>query len=131
MPLDRVNGEVLEGLPASMHVVIDHRHLAEMNNLLVEYDIPGKFRARKGKRPLFDDALSIARARFIEAGALLPVSFDESSILVQVYPKELKLAVVVCRPIAGKEHFVVRDYELPRPVIQSLINAAGKKPREH
>jgi hypothetical protein len=131
MPLDRKNGEVLDGLPASMHVVIDHRHLAAMNNLLVEYEAPGKFRAIKKHRPLFDDAMAIAQQRFAEAGALLPVVIDESGILVQVYPKENKVAVIVMRTIAGQERFVARDYDLPPSVIKSLLATTKQKHYEH
>ena len=131
MSLDRTNGEVLDGLPASLHVVVDPRHLAGMSNLLVEYKVPGKFRATTKRRPLYDDAMTIARERFAEAGALLPIGLDATGVLVQVYPKESKVAVVVARSIAGKEHFVVRDYDLPKVVIDSLLSAAGKRPREH
>lgn len=122
---------MLEGLPASMHVVVAARHLAEMTNVLAEYQIRHGMRTITKRRPIFEDAMAIARERFAEAGALLPVILDESGTLVQVYPKELKVAVIVMRPIAGKEHFVVRDYDLPKPAIDALLNAAGKKLTQH
>ena len=131
MPLDRINGEVLDGLPASMHIVIETRHLAAMDNVLVEYQAPGKFRSTTKRRPIFDDAVAYAIDGFAAAGAMLPVLLDESGILVQVYPKEGKVAVVFLRSIAGKEHFVVRDYDLPPPVMQALLATTGKKHREH
>ena len=127
MPFDRSNGEVLDGLPASVHVVVDYRPLAAMTNLLVEYQVPNKkFGITTRKRPLFDDVMAIAACCFAEAGALLPITFDEGAVLVQVYPKESKVAVVVQRKIAGEDHYVTRDYDLPRSVIQHLLVSSGK-----
>ena len=132
MPLDKANGETLDEFAGSMHVVIPHSHLAEMTNLLVPYMKPGKFRAKEAVRPLFEDAMDNAARRFREKGALYPIIHDESSILVQIYPKESKVAVIVARLIAGAEHFVTREYDLPRAVIDGLLAKSGKRvPREH
>ena len=135
MPLDKEHGEVLDGFAGSAHIVIPHRHLAEMTNLLVTYMKPGtgKFkRPKEAVRPLFDDAMATAAQRFSEAGALLPLTHDDSSILCQVYPNDDKVAIVVARQIAGEDHFVVRSYELPQPVIEALLVNAGKRMiREH
>jgi hypothetical protein len=155
MPLDRVNGEVIEGLAGSMHVVVDYRHLAAMSNVEVEFDAPGKFRPVKKRRQIFDDAAAIAAEAFQKAGAVLPVTLmpgtlrtstlpgvatlsaiglDPSGVLVQVYPVERKVAVVFCRRIGApdatgerQEFYVTREYDVPRPVIESLLAAAGKR----
>lgn len=132
MPLDRTNGEVLQGLQASAHVVIDYRHLAALTNVQVAYEgTTKKFRTKanlsKSQRPIFEDAMAIAAERFAEKGALLPVVFDPTSVLVQVYPRERKVAVIVQRRIAGEEFYVTRDYELPYAVIRHLLEAAGKQ----
>ena len=135
MPLDHANGEVLDGFDGSAHIVIPHAPLAEMTNLLVPYMKPGtgKFkRPKEAVRPLFEDAMAVAAERFATAGALLPLTHDESAILCQVYPKDQKLAIIVARQIAGQEHFVVRAYDLPHPIINQLLLSAGKRMiREH
>ena len=135
MPLDKQHGEVLDGFDGSAHIVIPHRHLAEMTNLLVPYMKPGtgKFkRPKEAVRPLFDDAMATAAQRFAEAGALLPLTHDESAILCQVYPKDGKLAIIVTRQIKGEDYFVTRTYDLPQPIIEALLANAGKRTiREH
>lgn len=153
MPLDRANGEVIEGLEASLHIVIPHRYLAAMTNVQVEFERPGKFRPVKGQRQIFTDAAAIAAEAFQKAGAILPttlmpgalrtaslsgvaalstIGLDESGVLVQVYPFDAKIAVVFCRKIgrpdgAPEDHYVTRQYDVPREVIEALLNAAGKK----
>lgn len=127
MPLDKEKGEVLDGLEGKPYVVIPHAALADMTQVLVPYLKPGKFRPKEALRPLFEDAMANARERFAEAGALLPIAMDESAILCQLYPEHGKVAVVVARLIAGAEHFVVRDYELPKPVIKVLLGQSDKR----
>lgn len=153
MPLDRVNGEVIEGLEASLHIVVPHRYLAAMSGVQVEFDAPGKFRPIKKQRQIFTDAAAIAAEAFQKAGAMLPttlmtsslrtanlpgvnalssIGLDESGVLVQVYPFDGKIAVIFCRKIGQvegepKDHYVTRQYDVPRAVIESLLNAAGKK----
>ena len=130
MPLDRVSGEVIEGFAGSMHVVIAPRLLAEMTNLKTEYQVKSKFRTITKQRAVFDDAVAHALDAFAAEGALRPIRFDETSVLVQVYPKERKVAVLFQRMIAGKEFFVTRVYDLPQPVMESLLSASGKSVRE-
>lgn len=131
MPLDRGIGEVLEGLPASMHVVVEPRHLASMSNLMVPYLEKRKFRSVEKVRPLFDDAVAYAIDAFANAGALRPIKFDETSVLCQVYPKDFKVAIVFQRDVAGETRYVSRIYDLPPVVIDSLLATTGKKHREH
>ena len=130
MPLDRTNGEVLDGLPASMHIVVAARELANLSNVLTPYTVKSKFRTIQKVRPVFDDAVAHALEAFKAAGALSPVRFDEDSVLVQVYPKDRKVAVIFQRTIAGKDHYLTRIYDLPPPVIESLL-ATVPKIREH
>ena len=131
MPLDRVHGEVLEGLPASMHVVVNPRHLANMSNLLVPYLKKKKFGNEEKVRPLFDDAVQHAIDAFKAAGALSPVRFDEDDVSIQVYPKDNKVVVLFQRKINGVDQYVTRIYDLPPSVIQALLSTAGAKIREH
>ena len=133
MPLDRINGEVLDGLNASMHIVIEPRHLAAMTRYTTTYKIKNKkFGWRDARRPVFDDAVAHAVDAFKDAGALFPVRFDETAVLVQVYPKDHKVAVIVQRKIINDDHYVTRIYDAPRPVVESLLAAAGKKmPAQH
>ena len=135
MPLDRDNGEVLAGLNAGLHVAIPPRALASLTQYRTEYVPPtAKFitaSTRKASRPVFDDAVANALAAFKAKGALSPVRFDEDDVLVQAYPKDLKLAVIVQRSIAGVVHYAPSYYDLPKPVLDALLAAAGKSVREH
>lgn len=128
MPFDSINGEVIEGLDASAHVVVDWRRLAEMGNLLVEHKTKPKFRVITERRPLFADAWAHAADAFARAGALLPIVFDPSGVMAQVYPKERKVAVIFQRKIADGWQYVTRFYDLPYMVIQQLLEASGKAP---
>ena len=136
MPLDRHNGEVLDGLPPSPHIPLDFKHLAALSNYTVTYEAAPKFKlagvSYSKKRPVYEDALARAEEAFLAKGALAPVKFDNSGILVQVYPKMDMLFVIFMRPIAGAEYYHVSDpYHAPPPVILSLLAEAGKKmPRE-
>lgn len=131
MPLDRRNGETLDGFDGSMHIVIEPRILAEMNNLLTEYQVRKKFRTTTGRRPIFDDAVARAIDCFAAAGALRPIRFTEDDVLVQVYPKERKAAVLFQRRIAGREFFFWYSYDIPEVVIGSLLDAARKQVLVH
>jgi hypothetical protein len=135
MPLDRHNGEVLDGLMAGAHVVIEARHLASLSNYHTEYQGKHKFIAastKKPTRPVFDDAVANAIAAFADKGALHPVRFNEDDVVVQVYPKDLKVAVIFQRAIAGEVHYAPSYYDLPKPVLDALLEASGKRvPSEH
>jgi hypothetical protein len=131
MSFDRTHGEALDGLERSLHVVVPARLLASMDNLKTPYKIPGKFRARIGTRPIFDDAVANAIEAFAEAGALRPIRFDEDDVLVQVYPKDSKVAIMFQRRIVDKDHYVTRLYDLPQPVLDDLLKAAGGKTAQH
>lgn len=121
MPLNREHGEKIEGFEHEPYVLIPYQRLAELSNLLVPYEVKGKFRARTLKRTLFADVMAIAQQRFLEAGALYPVVLDETGVLAQAYPRLNKIAVIVMRPVAGIERFVTRVYDnIPRVVIDKL-----------
>jgi hypothetical protein len=134
MPLDRANGEVLGGLNASQHIVVPPRHLAALTRYRTEYAPKAKFvtaRARKPSRPVFEDAVANAIEAFAAKGALRPIRFDDEDVLVQVFPKDLKLAVVFQRRIAGTVYYAPSYYDCPKPVLDALVAAAGKSVREH
>lgn len=109
-----------------MHVVIPPRELASMTNLLVEYQAKKKFGTVTKRRPLFDDAVAFAIDGFASAGALRPIRINEDDVLVQVYPRDLKVSVIFQRKIVHETYYVTRYYDLPRPIIQNLIANAGK-----
>lgn len=131
MPLDCTNGEVIDGYVGSMHVVVSARALAEMPNLQTEYQAKRKFGTVTKRRSVFEDAVAHALDAYRAAGALYPIRFDDDDVLVQVYPKQKQVAVMFQRMVAGKEMFVTRFYDLPQPVVDSLLSTAGKAVREH
>lgn len=135
MPLDQINGEVLDGLPVTRHIPIPARLLADLSNLRTEYTPPTtKFvhaRMRKATRPVFDDAVANAIAAFAAKGALRPIRFDEDDVLVQVYPHDFKVAVIFQRKIAGQVHYATSYYDLPKPVLDTLLQGAGRIVRTH
>lgn len=135
MPLDRSNGEVLDGLMAGAHVTIPPRLLANMSNLKTEYTPKAKFittTMKKAVRPVFDDAVANAIKAFADKGALRPIRFNDDDVVVQVYPKDLKVAVIFQRKIAGEVYYAPSYYDLPKPALDALLEAAGKRaPKTH
>ena len=131
MLLNKEHGEVLEGLPAGRHVVIEPRILAELNRYRCDYEVPKKFGFETRQRSVYEDAVAHARKAFEDAGALLPVIIDTDHVLVQAYPDQLMIAVVIARVIAGKSNYVVREYPTPQPVMDALLAASGKPVRMH
>ena len=117
------NGETLAGFEGKPYVVIEPRALADLDNLKTKYQVRSKFRVQTKVRSVFDDAVAGAIEAFAAEGAIRPIRFDESSVLVQVYPTEKKVAVVFQRMIAGKEYFFTRSYDLPPPVLDGLLGA--------
>lgn len=129
--LDRARGEVVQGLDGPYYIV-PLSAVADMN-LLTKYDVPGKFRAQGAKvarRHIIEDALAIAADAFEAAGAMLPIAYDESSLLIQAYPTLNKLAVVVGRSVAGEARYVTRIYDLPHAAIRQLLDNADIKHHE-
>lgn len=128
MPLDRENGEKIEGLDG-LHVVVPTNALSEMTNLLTETPTKGGVL----KQPVFEDAAARARQAFAKAGSLISPSrsFDDEDILVQVYPSDSRVVVIFQRKVAAEEMFFWRSYDLPRPVVEALLERAGKAQRVH
>lgn len=125
---------MLDGLRAGAHITIPPRLLAGMSHLQTEYTPKTKFitaSARKLTRSVFEDAVANALQAFKDQGALSPVRFDEDDVVVQVYPKDLKVAVIFQRLIVGEVYFSHSFYDLPKPALDALLEAAGKKHREH
>lgn len=103
MPLDRTNGEHIEGLEGPFRVVP------------VE-----KWRFT----PLFEAAAKAAADAFGKAGYPLIIGFDESQILIQEYPRSRQLAMVFVMSIKGEEMLYPYVFALPDEMIASL-RAAG------
>ena len=130
MPLDRENGETLGGLRAVPHVVVETRLLANLTNFMCEYTPKKKFmtaNAKRAARPVFADAVANAIEAFAAKGALRPIRFGDDDVLVQVYPGDLKVAVIFQRRIAGTVYYAPSYYDLPKPVLDALLEASGKK----
>lgn len=118
MTLNR-SGEHLEGLGHRFRVVPAAKW-RDLTGIEIEYEVPGKFRATKKRRSIYEDALVYARDAFARAGALLPIILDDSSIQVQEYPEQGVVAIIVSRNIAGEEKLVWRKYTLTDDVLQWL-----------
>lgn len=103
MPLDRVNGEKIEGLEGPYRVVP------------VE-----KWRLT----PLFEAAAQAAADAFRKAGYPLIVGFDETQILIQEYPRSRQLAMIFVMNIRGQEQLYPYVFALPDDMVSSL-SASG------
>lgn len=99
MPLNHEQGEQIEGLPATFRVVP-----------------VGKW----FDTPLFDQAAQIAAQMFANEGAIVPVKFDETDVLVQEYPKDAKLVFIFHKMIKGKEMLYPYTWSLPPEMIAEL-----------
>ena len=113
----------MAGFEGKPYVLIEPRALANLDNLKTKYQVRSQFRVQTKVRSVFDDAVAGAIEAFAAQGAIRPIRFDEESVLVQVYPTEKKVAVVFQRMVAGKEYFFTRSYDLPQPVLESLLGS--------
>ena len=89
--LDRVNGEEIGDLG---------RHF-----LIVPL-------AKWSDTPLWQDACRRAQHALVKKGALLPIVFDEQSVLIQEYPTQARILFLFARKVAGKWVYV--------PVVMAL-----------
>ena len=69
----------------------------------------------------FEHAADQAANAFLKEGAILPITFDDGSVVVQQYPK--KLAFIFQRNVCGKQMFVPYVYDLPEKLIVELKTA--------
>jgi hypothetical protein len=102
--LDKINGEFLDGL-GEHYVVVPWRKWADTN--------------------LGQTAIETARKAFATKGALLPVIITEDDILVQEYPLDHRIAVIVVRKIAGEVVYYPWVCKLPPDTIAEL-RVAGR-----
>lgn len=70
----------------------------------------------------YEIACESAEAAFYKAGALLPITFDTSDVLVMEYPAKDRLAFVFCRNIAGQEKLFPFVFTLAPEAISELVN---------
>ena len=103
MPLDRVNGEQIEGLEGPYRVVP------------VE-----KWRFT----PLFEAAAEAAADAFRKAGYPLLIGFQEDQILIQEYPRSRQLAMIFVMQIKSREMLYPYIFALPDDMVSSL-SASG------
>jgi hypothetical protein len=73
--------------------------------------------------PFFEIACEHAEKAFLKAGALRPISFDTSEILVMEYPMKDRLAFLFCRNIAGTERLYPFIIKLEQEAISDLVNS--------
>ncbi len=104
MPLDRIKGEVIDGLGHKYRVVPN-----------------GKWRDSQ----LFEEAAGRAARAFLKSGALWPVTFDDMEVITQEYPADHKIAIVFLKQVRGKETLYPWVWELPMPMVKEL-KALGK-----
>jgi hypothetical protein len=104
MPLDHVKGEVVGDLGHAFRVVSN---------------------AKWRETPLFEEAARNAEKAFSQAGALLPISFDDAEVLTQEYPAARKLVMIFAKKIRGSETFFPWIWDLPEPMVREL-KALGK-----
>lgn len=111
MPLDKVKGEPIDGMPDDYIVV----NISKWRNT-----------------PLMPQAAEAAADAFIAIGALLPVWFEEDDILVQEYPRSGQIAFLFQRRIRGETHYYPYVYELPKAAIKELVaEGLWTPPTEH
>ncbi len=77
MPIDHTQGEVIEGLGHGF-VVLTQQHKCQIRG-----------------SDFFEIAASHAAEVFFNAGALLPITFDDEEVVIQHYPCDNKLAFFV------------------------------------
>jgi len=102
--LDKVNGERLDGL-GDNYVIVPWRKWADTN--------------------IGEAAITEARRRFQNSGAMLPIIITEDDILVQEYPLTGQLLILVARWIAGKPVFSPWVCKFPPETIAEL-RVAGR-----
>jgi len=83
--LDKVNGELIEGLGRSF-VVVPLRKWADTE--------------------MWTEARAKAAAAFGKKGALYPVQISEDDVLVQEYPAQQRLAFLFHRKVAGRSYYM-------------------------
>lgn len=98
MPLNHQTGESLDGMPG--HFVANKDHWRNTS--------------------LWNTACEQAAQAFHASGAMFPVLFDDSDILVQEYPSAKKLVFIFLRGIAGHEHYYVYTFDLDDKAIAEL-----------
>lgn len=101
MPLDRENGEIIDGLGRNYAIAP-----------LAKWEPTGAL----------DVAAQHAASAFIAAGALRgKIRFHESDILIQEYHDQNKVAFVFQRHVAGAEMFVPYVFDLPEKMVKELV----------
>lgn len=123
MPLDRTKGEILEGM-GDVYRVVPPAKWREITRVTTKYKVESgsAFKVLVEKsRPIYEDAITLAREAFANAGALMPIIIDDSCILVQEYPEENRVAFIFSRTVAGTEMVFGRGYDLTPEEIGWLV----------
>lgn len=106
MPLDKENGEHIEGLGPHDAIAPVHKWY---------------------EAGLVQDAANQAADAFAAAGALLPVTFREDDILIQEYHHQQTVVILFQKRVNGRELYYHYTYELPSAVVADLA-LTGKWP---
>lgn len=78
--------------------------------------------------PLWAEATKKATAAFIKRGALIPVVFDEQSVLIQEYPTQQRIVFLFARHVAGKPFYLPVVMALAPETI-SYLQMSGRWPQ--
>lgn len=104
MALDKIKGEVLEGL--------GHK-----------YEIAPNYKWRESQ--LFEEAAMAAAEAFMNSGALWPITFDEEEVLIQEYRESNQIAIIFSKNVRGTEQLYPFVWDLPADMVREL-RAIGK-----
>lgn len=99
MPLNRIQGEHIEGLGEKYRVVPN---------------------CKWRETPQFEEAAKAAEQAFLNSGVLWPVSFDDDEVLTQEYPEERILAFIFLKNIRGVESLYPYPRRLPGSLVREL-----------
>jgi len=124
MPIDREKGELLP-----LHG--PHDHVAKWEvwteycsafKVTIEVARPnGKFGYDKKEISVFEAAQRAAIDAFVEAGALLPIIFDHTSMICQEYHGQGIIVIIAQHKVGGEEKFVVLPFALSKGQVRWLV----------
>lgn len=111
MRLDKERGEALGNLGIPHIVPVEDWEDLNKVKFEVEVDRPDGKWPDKRKISILDHACLMAQRTFLNAGALWPVSFDESHLTVQWYPAKKTVVVLFQYSVRGKILFCHFTYK--------------------
>lgn len=119
MPLNKITGEVIEGLDPIFRVVPVEKYKNKPRLTTTVKEWTGKqFKSEVDvERPLWIAALGHAQIAYFNAGAAPPLSYD---VTVQEYPRTNEVAFLFCAKVNGQDHYVPAVFALTPQQIAEL-----------